>query len=65
MAEVEFIAGVEEAAGPGYARVVCAEVEGSSSLSSACREAQQPYSQKRSESVLFCAAYGKYVHLGK
>jgi hypothetical protein len=41
--EAEFIARVEEVAGPEYAWVVCAEADGGPSLSAAGREVQQPY----------------------
>jgi hypothetical protein len=50
--EAQFIARVEEVAGPEYARVGCAETEGGPSLSSAGREVQQPCKAKRSVSVL-------------
>ena len=44
--EVEFIARVEEVAGPEYARGACPELEASPSLSSTEREVQQPWSEK-------------------
>jgi hypothetical protein len=52
MGEVEFIARVEEVAGPEYVRVAGPEAGGGPSLSSVGREVQQPYIQEHSASVL-------------
>lgn len=51
MGEVEFIARVEEVAGPEYVRVAGPEAGGGPSLSSVGREVQQPCIQEHSASV--------------
>lgn len=53
MADVELTARAEETIGLGNVREGCSELDGGSSLSSAGREAQQPYRQKNRELVLF------------